>query len=454
MNLQPDINNEESKPNYMPMKRISLLLILLIPYQLRSQNPIVPIGSYMADPSGHQWKDGKLYVYGSRDESTAYYCSYDYDVLSTSDLKNWMVHKDVFSSKGKNDQVGYSDELLFAPDCIYKNGTYYMYYCMGGVHNVEGVATSKSPKGPFTKGSIIEHAQQIDPAVFIDDDGQAYYLWGQFTGKIAKLNPDMKSIDPASIKENIITEAEHHFHEGIQMFKRNGIYYLAYAHIGRRGMATCIGYSTADNPMGPYTYGGVIIDNFGSDPYVWNNHGSVVKFNDDWYIMYHRSTAGSERMRKACMEPIEFNEDGSINEVEMTTQGVAGPLDPFKKMDAERSCYLTGDVRITKCAADNEELSSIRDQNTAAYKYFDFRKSPRKFTVSIKSQAGGKLLVYANNLSLPLLATVEVPAGDGDRETIFSVPIDTQLTGIAPIYFRFAGERGQDLFKVDWFVFE
>lgn len=427
---------------------------VLFPWGSMSQNPIVPPGTYMADPSARQWKDGRLYVYGSRDESHSYYCSHNYDALSTDDMVNWTLHKDIFSSKGDGDQVPYSDELLYAPDCIYRDGTYYLYYCMGGAGDVEGVATADSPVGAFKKGAVMKNAGQIDPAVFIDDDGQAYYLWGQFAAKMARLRPDMKSIDPDSIRDSVLTENEHHFHEGVQMFKREGIYYLSYAHIGRRGMATCIGYATADSPLGPYTYRGVIIDNFGCDPHVWNNHGSVAEFNGKWYVMYHRSTEGCEKMRKACVEPVRFNADGSIDEVEMTTQGTAGALDPFVRMDAARSCYLTGSVRIGRTAPDHEELMWIQDQNTAAYKYFDFGRNPGKFTVSVKGEAGGRIMVYANNLSLPLLATVEVPPGDGLTEKIISVPVDTPLTGVHPVYFRFAGERGKNLFKVDWFAFD
>jgi len=167
----------------------SLFILLFGSLNLHAQNPIVPAGVYIADPSAHVWKDGKMYVYGSNDESTNYWCSYTHHVLSSSDLLKWDLTKDVFSSKGENDQVPYNDNLLFAPDCQYKDGTYYMYYCQPG-NDAEGVATSKSPVGPFTNGKKIytKGINEIDPCVFIDDDGQAYYIWGQFTAKMAKLN--------------------------------------------------------------------------------------------------------------------------------------------------------------------------------------------------------------------------------------------------------------------------
>src|SRR5659263_106834 len=109
---------------------------------LAAQNPIVPPGVYIADPSAHPWKDGKMYVYGSRDESPDYYCSWSHDILSSGDLKTWTIIKNRFASKGPGDQVAYSDDILYAPDCQYANGTYYMYYCLANNTATEGVAVS------------------------------------------------------------------------------------------------------------------------------------------------------------------------------------------------------------------------------------------------------------------------------------------------------------------------
>ena len=195
---------------------------------LAAQNPIVPAGIYIADPAAHVWDDGNLYVYGSVDETIDYYCSHRHHVLSTSDLLNWTLHENVIASKGEYDAIPYSDSLMYAPDCQYKNGMYYMYYTLNSPTNIEGVATSDSPIGPFRNAQNIElHGHnQIDPAVFIDDDGSAYYIWGQFTAKMARLKPNMKEIDPTTIRDSIVTEEEHFFHEGGYLVKRDGIYYF------------------------------------------------------------------------------------------------------------------------------------------------------------------------------------------------------------------------------------
>jgi hypothetical protein len=99
------------------MKRFILyLLFSAFRYFSFGQNPIVPPGVYIADPSAHVWNDGRLYVYGSRDESPDYYCSVSYRVLSSVDLKTWELSGESFATKGPDDQVSYSDGPLLAPD--------------------------------------------------------------------------------------------------------------------------------------------------------------------------------------------------------------------------------------------------------------------------------------------------------------------------------------------------
>src|SRR5208337_894037 len=120
------------------IKITGLIALTVMITDAQCQNPIVPPGVYIADPSAHVWKDGKMYVYGSRDERPDYYCSWRHDVLSSSDLKSWIITPNAFASKGPGDQVSYSDDFLYAPDCMYKNGTYYLYYCLASLKNTEG----------------------------------------------------------------------------------------------------------------------------------------------------------------------------------------------------------------------------------------------------------------------------------------------------------------------------
>ncbi len=430
----------------------NLLLIVCV----QAQNPIIPAGTYGADATARVLQDGKLYIYASTDESVNYPCSWHFDALSTSDLKTWTVTKNIFSSKGDKDQVPYSNAPLFAPDIAYKNGTYYLYYCQPDLKNPEGVATSKSPLGPFVNGKSINlfGNNQIDPGVFIDDDGQAYYIWGQFQAKMAKLKPNMIEIDSATIKYNVVTQKEHFFHEASYMIKRNGIYYFIYTHMGRADRATSLGYATSKSPMGPFKYGGVIIDTDHSDTATWNNHGSLVEFNKQWYVVYHHSTHGDKGMRKICIEPIKFNEDGSINEVEMTTQGAGSPLDAKEKIDAERACLLYGNVRVDTVTSTNEALTQIQKGDFAAYKYIDFKDGLNNVTASIiPGRSGGSIDVVLDNSWGPSVGTIKIPAALGNDKNIEISTTIKSVKGVHAVWLRFNSDN-QESFKLDWFKFK
>jgi len=430
----------------------SMLLVMISATLVMAQNPISPMGVYIADPTARVDQDGRLYIYGSLDKVSTAYCSTDYHVLSSADLRNWTLYPNRFASAGENDQVSYTDGPLYAPDMIFRNGTYYLYYDTSD--GAEGVATSCSPSGPFVNGEKIEGISGIDPNVFIDDDGQAYYFWGQFSAKGAKMNADMKTLDMSSLKDGILTEREHGFHEGGFVFKRKGWYYYIYTDVSRRDEACSIGYSMSRHPMGPYEYKGIIIDNTGCDPGNWNNHGSVVCFRDKWYVLYHRSTHNSRMLRKACIEPINFLPDGTIPEVEMTTQGASGPLSAYEKLDAARACLMSGNVRIEwQEDLRREVLSKCRAGDRAVYKYLDFKKGVRRMKLRVKSPVGGHIRAIPDHHFHGAVATMEVPAGEGWTE--LTCDVKGELKGVHALWLCFDGKsEAGDLFQIDWIQFE
>ena len=204
--------------------------------------------------------------------------------------------------------------------------------------------------------------------------------------------------------------------------------------------------------MGPFTYGGVIIDNDRCDPGNWNNHGSIVEFRDQWYVFYHRSTHGCFTMRKACLEPIYFNADGSIKEAEMTTQGASGPLDPLKKMDAERACLLWGNVRIQAFSTDNEELTGIKNDDKAVYKYYDFTDGADSLMMVAPGVNPGRIDLGLDAAWGPSIGSIKVPGG-GDGKSYIPITCKIRnLKGVHSLWLRFEG-KGDDLYKVDWFQF-
>lgn len=433
--------------------------------ECRMLNPISPPGVYIADPEIRQMPDGRVYVYGSRDEPGYVWCSNSYDVLSSADLIHWDVEQYSFATKGLGKQADYTERPLYAPDCIYRDGKYYLYYCLEGDGEDEGVAVASSPYGPFKEGKIIEGISGIDPSVFIDDDGQAYLFWGQGYAKGAKLSPDMLSIE-GEIHDSLLTYEEHAFNEASSVRKRNGIYYYVYGGHQRHGESNCatLNYATATSPLGPYTFRGVIIDNWGSGKNLVNNHGCITEINGRWYVAYHRPTHGCAMMRKACLEPITFNPDGTIPEVEMTTQGAGGPISPVVRMDAARACLMEGNVRVEvrRPAHDIpvEYLADIQHGDYAYWKYYDFDLAQVNHFVC-KTWGKNKAVVIEIRLDAPdgeLIGTCEVKPMQGEvAYAIHETKINPVKGGKHALVLVFRGtdkaDVGSDLMNLEWFTF-
>lgn len=381
-------------------------------------NPILPLSCFIPDVEARVWQDGRLYAYGSQDIGGNHsWCSHTYRVFSTSDLLHWTDHGESFSTLGPAAQTPWSSGELYAPDCGCKDGTYYLYFCQKD--GTEGVAVSDRPGGPFRHASRIPGASGdgIDPAVLVDDDGQAYLYWGQGNCRGARLMPDMRHIDESTLNRALLTEKEHGFHEGSSIRKRNGKYYLLYCDI-RRGKASCLSYAVSGSPLGPFVNGGVVIDNDGCSPDNWNNHGSIAEFRGRWYVFYHRASQGGHFSRRVCVEPIEFDAAGHIAEVEMTTQGAEGPLCATRVIEATRACLLKGTARSQLADGANgqspEFLARISPGDFAVYKYLEFRPGLARFRARVAAATHGGLVEL--RLGAPdgaLIGQCEVPHTGG-----------------------------------------
>ena len=275
-------------------------------------NPILGSRFFVPDVEAHVWPDGRVYLYGSLDlPGRMEYCSDRYHVFSSDNLTDWVDHGVAFSLQ----DTAWAKDLgaLYAPDCAYRDGTYYLYYCVPDGRC--GVAVSSSPYGPFQDIGPIAHVHGIDPAVLLDDDGCAYLYWGQMDGvRAARLKDNLTEIDPATVSQPLSVR-EHEFHEGSSVKKIGGKYYYLFTDTHRHGgKATCLGYAVSDHPTTGFRYGGIVVDNFPCDPETWNNHGSLCRIGDTWYVFYHRSTHASRYSRWVCAEPVVFRPDGSIRE--------------------------------------------------------------------------------------------------------------------------------------------
>jgi hypothetical protein len=153
-------------------------------------------------------------------------------------------------------------------------------------------------------------------------------------------------------------------------------------------------------------------------------------------------------MRKACVEPITFNPDGSINEVEMTSQGAGPPLNAFEEIDAARACLLFGNVRIALDGAGNEILTGIRNGDNVAFKYLDFGKGASKVHCRVKALGGGgEIAIRIGQPWAPAIGKVVVPeAKEAEWE---SITADIEKTeGVHAVWLFFTGSQ-KEMFEVD-----
>lgn len=333
----------------MSMKNLGFLMVLLVSMGACKQttnssntnndkdnyswefvcNPLIR-HMYTADPSAHVWKDGRLYVYTSHDIAPPRGCDLmdQYHVFSTNDMIHWIDHGEILRAS----QVPWGRKeggFMWAPDCAYKNDIYYFYFPhpSGTDWNRTwkiGVATSKYPAKDFqVQGYIKGLEPMIDPCVFIDDDGQAYFFYGGGgICKGGKLKENMMEIDgKMKIMEGLVD-----FHEATWVHKYKGIYYLSYSdnHDDKWGDGVSgdnrMRYATSDNPLGPWKYQGIFMDPTDS----YTNHGSIVEYKGQWYAFYHNSELSringehNDWLRSVCFDKLYYNPDGSIQEVIQT----------------------------------------------------------------------------------------------------------------------------------------
>ena len=306
---------------------------------------------YTADASAHVWNiNGKevLYVYASHVMEPALGCDRmdRYHVFSTEDMVNWTDHGEIMNAATVRLHAGWGcDGFMWAPDCVYNpaDQTYYFYFPHpSNAANWNktwrvGVATSKYPDKEFRVVAYVEGMPaEIDPCVFIDDDGQAYIYWGNGRMYMAKLTDDMMSIDG-----EIHTITPSNFREGAFVIKRNGIYYFMWSDNDTGEPTYEVRYGTSNSPYGPIQGNTRILTYSNTDDsrIRGTGHHSVINVpgTDDWYICYHRfnvprygtvtsknSEAGNHR--EICIEKMEFDENGNIKPVTATLKGITEPV--------------------------------------------------------------------------------------------------------------------------------
>lgn len=455
----------------------------------------------------------------------------DWKCYSTTDMVNWTDHGTVLSYH----EFEWADpDSSWAGQVVERDGKFYYYVPInkGGTNSI-AVAVSDSPTGPFEdplgEPLLGPTYSYIDPTVYVDVDGQAYIYWGNPNLCCAKLNDDMISYDktlnsdgfvngikvwklaPGEFPElnkidnsagkiadgsynlevsdackqaqaefGIGTRVDNNkvrrptlYEEGPWFYGRNGKYYMIYA---ANGIPERIDYSMSDSPLGPWEYKGMILDdkmddNNGTGSFT--NHPGVVDYKGHSYIFYHTGQLddGGGFHRSVAIEEITYNEDGTINTVPMTKEGVESidTFNPYNRVEAEtfehtNSLKATKNDKLGKYCVEKKPvadvatdicLTDIQNDDYICIRNVDFTQyGAVKFSATTKAEAGGTINVYLDNTDSDSIAEIQVKSGSDEWITT-TVEVDKNtLKGVHDVFMVFNGDNeSENLFDFDYWKF-
>ena len=418
-------------------KTLFIIAVLAAAAKVAAQNPFVQTW-FTSDPAPLV-HDGTMYVYTGHDEDGAdFFWMQEWRVYSTRDMVNWQDH----GSPLALESFSWADDRAWASQCIERNGKFYWYVCAHSKLSngmAIGVAVSDSPTGPFRDAigkPLYEDGKwdHIDPTVMIDDDGQAWLMWGNPQVYYLKLNEDMITVDgdvkqlpmteeafgsPAMNKREKGKQYKDSYVEGPWLMRAPRKYYLLYA---AGGVPEHISYSTAPSVEGPWTYAGEIMPL--SDTKSFTNHCGVADYKGHSYFFYHtgKLPGGGGFGRSVAVEEFTYTADGGFPTILPTDEGVkpVATFDPYRRVEAETMAFSKGvkteqqEVEgigngLQVYVSDIHNGDYIKLQNVAFG-----NKVPRTFKARVASGLrGGQIEIRLDSIHGQLLGTVNVPATGG-----------------------------------------
>ena len=355
-----------------------------------------------------------------------------------------------------------------------RDGKFFWYICAHSKLSngmAIGVAVGDSPTGPFRDAigkPLFENGSwdHIDPTVFIDDDDQAWLMWGNPRVYYLKLNRDMISYEgelgmlpmteeafgsPAMNERERGKKYKDSYVEGPWLTKRNGKYQLLYA---AGGVPEHISYSTAPSVLGPWTYAGEIMPL--SQTNSFTNHCGVADYKGHSYFFYHtgKLPQGGGFGRSVAVEEFQYNKDGSFPTIQPTDEGVSPVQNfcPYRKVEAETMAFSRG-VKTEQNDQTGVYVSDIHNGDYIKLQSVDFGKRlPRTFTARVASALrGGAIEVRVDSLHGQCLVRLDVPGTGGwENWQTLTADLTERVSGVHDLYFTFTGRKGPKLFNFDW----
>ena len=528
-----------------PFSRLAALLggACLIGFTASAANPYLPLWEYIPDGEPYVFEDPdnpgqyRVYIYGSHDIEQTTYCGRNQVVWSAAvdDLLHWryggVIFESVLDANGKPLNPDGKGDILYAPDVVEKTGpdgkkTYYLYPNTQAAGRNSMIARSDRPDGPFTvcnwdpkDPTRTVGTLGFDPAAFIDDDGRVYGYWGFQESWGAELDPETmctvkRGTQPVrDMVSSLNQDGEFRFFEASSLRKIKDKYVFIYSRwtadgdFGLPEANNTLAWAWSNSPLGPWTYGGTVIDARGRDvddggnPIYTaapggNTHGSLCEIQGQWYIFYHRQAGLGGFDRQAMVAPVEVKvtegPDGKveITEGEYTSEGFElDGLDPLVPHSAGIACWFTGprpaekdDLgnkysgsyilptrRVWDGGTDPYDLSVNTNpvvNNTAGsivgYKYFNFdglraAKARKLFVNLVPRGVRGRIVIMADHPRHGTRLGV-IRLNGHQKQTLTQmcarVPKAARLQGKHALYFVFESRTpDQSLCEIEDFVF-
>ena len=415
-----------------------------------AENPIIQT-YYSPDPAPVVFGD-TVCVYTGNDEGGSFFTMHGWRVSCTDDMVNWTDMGELILS---NTDFGGNAKANgdWAAQVVRRNGKYYYYVTVESTRGGRAinVAVADKPQGPFKDARNGQHLagpnwDYIDPTVWIDDDGQAWLYWGNPKLYYAKLKENMIEFD-GEIK---VTDMSRGFApnggssvytEGPWIHKRGSKYYMIYA---SHGVPEKISYSTSDSPTGPWTWGGIIMDQGNNTAFT--NHSGLIDFKGRSFFFYHnqKNVSGGGYSRSTAIEEFTWNADGSIPTIKSTNDGVKKPiknLDPFNRVEAETKSWVgnmtvdkSGGYTIIKHVKSESGAVYLTNMGTNFYtkvRSVDMADGAKQIVVCTKGN-GGKLELHAGSENGTLLASMTIPSSSKWQENTFDL---SDASGVEDLFF-------------------
>ncbi|KRA65677.1 carbohydrate-binding protein [Caulobacter sp. Root656] len=455
------------------MKRLLIFSLALVAIATpmapaRAENPIIQT-RFTADPAPLV-HDGVVYLYTGHDEDDADgFKMLDWRLYSSTDMANWTDRGVVASVKTFPWATQTND--AWAPQVVARDGKFYLYAPItvaGSPRNVIAVAVADNPAGPFRdalgKPLIGPSDGNIDPTVWVDDDGQAYLYWGNPNLWYVKLNRDMVSYSGPITK---VDSKPADYQEGPWFYKRGGRYYMAYA------SACCpegIGYAMSDKPTGPWTYKGPIMEH---DQRSTGNHPGIIDYKGGSYVFgFHYElnfalTPVHHERRSVSVAKFDYNADGTIPNLgwwDKTSAPQIGTLNPYERVEAETIAWTSRLKRDRdRPYAWAPGVTTAQDDRTGVYVTRVTDRSYVKVAGVAFGQAGAKAFVarIANaapdarmelrldGVDGPMIGALAVgTAGAQGSWREWTVPV-SGATGTRDLYMVFKGGQDRPLLDFD-----